>query len=174
LDEEAARRLITEPTEQDIFDPYAVHEIIRLTAGHPYFVQLLCHYMVDFRNRSHLQTITVQHVRDAIRDILVQAEGHLTHLWRTAPPLYQLVMASASRVLARQDSVQASDVVEQLAAYRVDQDPQQVLSAAEALAGQEIFERLEGDPPRYRFRVELIRRWIERNQPLSLVVGSLP
>ena len=35
----------------------------------------------------------------------------------------------------------------------------------------QIFERLEGDPPRYRFRVELIRRWIERNQPLSLVVG---
>jgi hypothetical protein len=173
LDEEAARRLITEPTEQDIFDPYAVDKIIQLTAGHPYFVQLLCHYMIDFRNRSHSQIVTVQHVRDAVPDVLVQAEGHLTHLWRTASPIEQMVMASASRVLTRKDSVQASDLVEQLAAYQADPDPQRILSAEEALAGQEIFERLSGHPPSYRFKVELIRWWIERNQPLSFVVGSL-
>jgi len=173
LDEEAARRLITEPPEQDVFDPYAVDEIIRLTAGHPYFVQLVCHYMVDLRNRSRSPVITVQHVRDAIPDILVQAEGHLTHLWHTASPLDQMVMASAARVLAGQDSVQASDLVEQLVAYRVDQKPQDVLLVEEALAGREIFERLDGDPPRYKFKVELIRRWIERNQSLSVVVGSL-
>jgi hypothetical protein len=173
LDEKAARQLITEPTEQGIFDPYAVDEIIRLTAGHPYFVQLVCHYLVDFRNRSRSPLITVQHVHDAIPDILVQAEGHLTHVWQSASPMDQVVMASAARALAGQDSVQASDLVEQLAAYRVDQDPQEILLAEEALAGQEIFERLDGDPPRYRFKVELIRRWIERNQPLSVVVGSL-
>jgi hypothetical protein len=173
LDEKAARRLITEPPEQDVFDPYAVDEIIRLTAGHPYFVQLVCHYMVDLRNRSRSPVITVQHVRDAIPDILAQAEGHLIHLWHAASPMDRLVMASAARVLAGQDSVQASDLVEQFAAYRVDQDPQKILLAEEALAGREIFERLDEDPPRYRFKVELIRRWIERNQPLSVVVGSL-
>lgn len=173
LDEKAARRLITEPTEQDIFDPLAVDEIVRLTAGHPYFVQLLCHYLVNFRNRSRLQTTTAQHVRDVVPDILVQAEGHLTHLWTSASLEEQMVMAATARVLAKQDSVQRSDLIEQLAAYRVDRDPQCILQAAEALVGQEIFERLDGDLPHYRFRVELIRRWIERNQPLSLVVGSL-
>jgi len=173
LDEKAARRLITEPTKQDIFDPLAVDEIVRLTAGHPYFVQLLCHYLVNFRNRSRLQTTTAQHVRDVVPDILVQAEGHLTHLWTSASLEEQMVMAATARVLAKQDSVQRSDLIEQLAAYRVDRDPQCILQAAEALVGQEIFERLDGDLPHYRFRVELIRRWIERNQPLSLVVGSL-
>ena len=82
-------------------------------------------------------------------------------------------MAAASRVLAGQDAVHTSDIVEQLAAHRVDLDLQQVLWAEEALAGREIFERLSGDPPRYRFKVELVRRWIERNRPLGLVVGSV-
>jgi len=173
LDEKAARRLITEPPEQDVFDPYAVDEIVRLTAGHPYFVQLLCHYMVDLRNRSRSPIITVQHVRDAIPDTFVQAEGHLTHLWHTASPMERIVMAAAARVLVGRSSVQASDLVEQLADCRVAQNPQDVLLAEEALAGREILERVDEDPPRYRFKVELIRRWIERNQPLSTVVATL-
>jgi len=173
LDEKAARRLITVPPEQDVFDPFAVDEIVRLTAGHPYFIQLLCHYLVNFRNRSNLRTITAQHVRDVVPDILAQAEGHLAHLWITASLEEQMVMAATARVLAKQDSVQASDLIEQLAVYRVDRDPRSILQVEEALARQEIFERLDGDIPHYRFRVELIRRWIEHNQPLSLVVGSL-
>jgi len=173
LDEQEAWRLITEPPGQDIFDPYAVNEIIRLTAGHPYFVQLVCHYLVDLRNRSRLSIITVQHVRDAIPDILVEAEGHLTYLWRSASPLDQMVMASAARVLIGQDLVYTSDVMRQLTAYGADQDHQDILLAEEALVRQEILERLDGDPPGYRFKVELVRRWVERNQPLSLVVGSL-
>jgi hypothetical protein len=173
LDEQEARRLITEPPEQDIFDPYTVDEVIRLTAGHPYFVQLVCHYLVDLRNRSRLPIITVQHVRDAIPDILVEAEGHLTYLWHSASPLDQMVMASAARVLIGQDFVHTSDVMKQLAAYGADQDHQDILLAEEALVRQEILERLDGDPPGYRFKVELVRRWVERNQPLSLVVGSL-
>ena len=173
LDEKVARRLITEPTKQDIFDPLAVDEIVRLTAGHPYFVQLLCHYLVNLRNRSRLQMITAQHVRDIVPDILVQAEGHLTHLWNSASSEEQAIMAASARILARQDSVQASDLIEQLAAYRVDRDLQRILQTTEALVAQEILERLDGDSSCCRFKVELIRRWIERNQPLSLVVGAL-
>jgi len=173
LDEQAARRLITEPPQQDIFDPLAVDEVVRLTAGHPYFVQLLCHYLVNLRNRLCLQMINAQHVRDIIPEILVQAEGHLTHLWNSLSSEERAVMAASARVLARQDAVQVSDLAEQLAAYRVDRDPQRILQTTEALVAQEILERLDGDSFCCRFKVELIRRWIERNQPLSLVVGAL-
>ena len=117
--------------------------------------------------------INAQHVRDVVPDILVQAEGHLTHLWNSVSSEERAVMAASARILARQDSVQASDLVEQLAAYRVDRDPQRILQTVEALVAQEILERLDGDSSRCRFKVELVRRWIERNQPLSLVVGSL-
>ena len=38
---------------------------------------------------------------------------------------------------------------------------------------QEIFERTNGDAPGYRFKVELVQRWIERDKPLTLVKQSL-
>jgi hypothetical protein len=173
LDGKAAQRLITEPTRQEVFDPLAVQQILQLTAGHPYLVQLFCHYLVGLRNRSRLAVVTVQHVLDAVHDVLIQADGYLTHLWRMASPLEQMVIASAARVLVGKDYVQAHDVVQQLEIYQLAQAVQDVLLVEEGLARQGILRRLDGNPPRYVFRVALIQRWIERNQPLSLVLASL-
>jgi uncharacterized protein len=74
LNHEESLDLIRTPVKEfppDIWPVEAAEEIWRLTAGHPYFIQLLCSTMVDFLNQ-HKKT---QASKEEVEIILPQAFG---------------------------------------------------------------------------------------------------
>jgi hypothetical protein len=148
LDDEAARRLITGPVAGAItYDDLAVHRILDITAGHPYYLQLMCHALINFHNASQRNYIIAQDVRDAVDEIIGLGQAHFAFIWRNASPQERLVLATLTRLLAEEPMVTSSDVANELAEYGQHMDP--------------------------NFKLDLVRRWIERSRPLSAVVEEV-
>ncbi|MCP4518113.1 MAG: ATP-binding protein, partial [Delftia sp.] len=78
-----AARLIREPVAGALdVDELAVEKIIRLSNGHPYFVQLLCWALVRHCNAQKHSYATINDVNDALQDILTTGAAHLAYVWR--------------------------------------------------------------------------------------------
>ena len=83
LTEEAAIRLITEPVAPDlIYDDLAIDKILRVTAGHPYFVQLVCYALVKRANAERTGYVTISDVNATLDEMLSLGEVHFAYLWQ--------------------------------------------------------------------------------------------
>lgn len=106
LDDANAARLIVEPVRGYLeYDDLAIDKILRLTAGHPYFVQVLCHAVIFDANRERRTVVTAHDVEAAVPRALEMSEAHLLALWRELTPAEQ----AAARVTARDGAVPAVD-----------------------------------------------------------------
>lgn len=78
LSEDAAIRLITEPVAPDlVYDDLAIDKILRVTAGHPYFVQLVCYTLVQRANSERTGYVTISDVNAGLDEMLSLGEVHL-------------------------------------------------------------------------------------------------
>ena len=60
LSPQAAERLICEPVAPNlIYDDLAIDKILRVTAGHPYFLQLVCYTLVKQANLQKTGYVTI-------------------------------------------------------------------------------------------------------------------
>src|SRR6185295_13917484 len=62
LDRPAAIALVTAPVK-DVYtvEQGAIDAILRLTSGHPYFTQLLCHSLFNLAQQRHLISVKADH-----------------------------------------------------------------------------------------------------------------
>ncbi|MCB9118381.1 MAG: AAA family ATPase [Caldilineaceae bacterium] len=106
LDDANAARLIVEPVRGFLeYDDLAIDKILRLTAGHPYFVQVLCHAVIFDANRERRTVVTAHDVEAAVPRALEMSEAHLLALWRELPPAEQ----AAARAAAHNGAIPAVD-----------------------------------------------------------------
>lgn len=149
----------------------AVEEISVLTNGHPYLTQQLCAIIWDQAyqdNPDHLPTITPVNVQAAIPEAIESSASALEWLWSG--------LASAERIVA--------SVLAQAGPRTIDQtelEPLLVESGVRIVIGElriapqilmdwDLIEPVESG---YRFRVELLRRWISEKKPVSRVQKEL-
>ena len=101
LDVDDARRLIEAPVAGLLtYDDLAVDKILRLTAGHPYFTQVLCHALVLDANRARRTLLTAEDVDAATVKTLEMSEAHLLSLWRELDDVERDVAALVARIYA--------------------------------------------------------------------------
>jgi AAA+ ATPase superfamily predicted ATPase len=171
LDEDAARRLIIEPVAGVItYDDLAIESILDATARHPYFLQLTCLSLVKLLNASRRNRVTVQDVRDIVDDVIKLGEANYADIWTNASWEERLMLAALTRLLAERTMVIASDVANELAEHGRQMDPRDVSTTLSGLVAQDIVREIRDHTAHYNFRLDLIRRWIEKYKPLSLVV----
>jgi len=156
-----------------VYDDLAVDKILDITARHPYFLQLMCHALVNFHNTSRRNYITVQDVRDVTDDIIGLGEAHFAFIWANASPPQRLALAALTRLLAEESMATISDVTNILAEYGLKMDPNDVSTALGELAAQDIVRETRNHITRYDFAHDLVRLWIERFKPLSAVVEEV-
>ncbi len=176
LDEAPARRLVTEPVKDDnvIYDELAVDEILDVTACHPYFLQLMCFELVNLLNNRRRNYVTVDDVRESVDGILDRGEAQFHFVWANASARERLALAALTRLLARERMVASSDIANLLAEHGRKMDPKDVSVTLNGLVNQDIVKDI-GDRVslRYIFKLDLMRRWIERFKPLSAVVEEV-
>lgn len=172
LDEGAARELIVNPVAGRglRYDDLAVDKMLRVTAGHPYFLQLTCHARVVHANRERRGYLTIQDVNDVLGEMVDLGEAHFAFLWDQASPTERLVLASLTRLLSHEPSVTGSQVSELLAERGIAMGAQPVTEALRRLVERDIVREVSGQPPRYGYKVELVRLWVERYKALGRVV----
>jgi hypothetical protein len=175
LSEAAARALITEPVAEHglIYDDLALDKMLRVTAGHPYFLQLTCHALVNHANREQRAYLTIQDVNSVLDEMVELGEAHFAFLWEQSSPSEQLMLSALTRLLGREPTVTATQVVELLAERGITRDLQDVTETLRQLVERDVIRELAGQPPRYEYKVELVRLWIERYKALGRVVEDV-
>jgi hypothetical protein len=175
LDEAAARRLISQPVADYglVYDDLAVDKMLKATAGHPYFLQLLCHTLVNIHNRERISYVTVGDVNRALEEMLGLGEAHLAFLWEKATPWERATLAALSRLVSAGEARTAGIVASLLADHGLSSDPTQVTRVLQRLTAQGLLQARGDAAPRYEFQVDLVRLWIERFKSLTQAVQEL-
>ena len=162
------RRLITEPVAPYgmEYDPLAIERIIQVTAGHPYFTQVVCHEMVAYHNEFERSYITVSCVDQVLERIVERGEAHFKYIWTGATPEEQWVMMALADLLSDTEATAtASQMAEQLARKGLGLPEDALLQALARLQAQDIVARPGRQSSLYRFKIDLIRRWIAITRP---------
>ena len=172
LNETETKELITEPVRNYnmTYDSLAIEKIFRLTHGHPYFTQLLCHALVNFHNREKKNYITIQEVNHELNRIIERGQMHFDFIWDRSSINERLVMTAITRVTQEDEAVTASSIVNKLAEYGLTLDTTEVTKTLDILVGKDIISKILDHTTTYEFKVDLIRIWLERTKHLDQVV----
>ncbi len=168
LDEDEVRRLVTEPVADYgmEYDPLAVERIMQVTAGHPYFVQVVCHEMVALHNEEERNYLTMTCVDNVLERIIERGEAHFKYIWAGAEPGEQKVMLALVDLLADADAIaNPAQVAGELnrKGYGLSEDD--LARALACLRSRDIVSRSGPQSTLYRFKIDLIRRWISITRP---------
>jgi hypothetical protein len=162
------RRLITEPVAAYgmEYDPLAIERIIQVTSGHPYFTQVVCHEMVAYHNEFERSYITVTCVDQALERIVERGEAHFKYIWTGATPEEQRVMMALADLLSDTEATATvSQMAEELARKGLGLPEDALQQALAHLQAQDIVARPGRQSSLYRFKIDLIRRWIAITRP---------
>ncbi len=176
LGKEDALYLIQEPVlEYGLrYDDLALDKIWRITAGHPYFLQLLCHSVVNWHNRSERGYVTISDVNAALDEILASGEAHFVYLWTEATDYERLILTAMSRMIPLTGSVTPVQIEDYLKERGVTLERQVIQNALHRLSLRDVLtsqEDIESDlSDAYRWKLGLLGMWIEKYKSLSRVL----
>jgi len=175
LETDAAVHLITEPVQPYgmRYDDLAVQEMLRLTAGHPYFTQLLCNILVNQCNDENRNYVTLHNVRRALDELLEAGQAHLAYIWQTADQRIRLCLAVLAELRSAMDRITASSIANRLTDFQVALDTGPITQTMNTLRLREIIVESSGSPVTYDFTAQLYAHWLRRYKPLSRVVEEI-
>jgi putative methionine-R-sulfoxide reductase with GAF domain len=178
LERGEALRLVQEPVAKFgmRYDDLALDKMWRVTAGHPYFLQLLCHSLVNRQNRAERNYITVSDVNAALEEILSAGEAHFLYLWTGATSHERLSLTAMSRMVPLTGNTTPIQVVDYLSERGIIMSRQEISEALHKLQLKEILAVAEnGDLATgelYRWKLGLVGMWAEKYKSLSRVVDE--
>ena len=166
LDNETAQILITAPVESLLFyDDLAIDKMMRLTSGHPYFLQLLCYLLVNAANQEERNYVDINHVNQVIDEVLNQS--HLIFMWQQLSTFEQRLLEIVTSLIGNghvptlslimttfNENIQPSD---QEATTEL-----QVKKTLTSFVQREVLRADSGTNATYGFVVDLFRLWIAR------------
>jgi hypothetical protein len=175
LDKDDAQLLIQNPVSEYgmRFDDLAIDKIWRTTAGHPYFLQLLCHSLVNLHNKTKRGYVTISDVNAALDEIQASGEAHFVYLWAEASNVERLVLTSMSRMIPLTGSVSPVQVADYLSERGVTLERQAIQQALHRLTLRDVLSSQEDiDHDAYRWKLGLLGMWIEKFKSLSRVLEN--
>lgn len=166
LSPQEVRRLIVEPIANynAEYDPIAVERIATVTAGHPYFTQLVLHEMIVFHNEVQRSYLTVTDVGQVLERIVERGEAHFKYIWAESSPEEQTVLRGLTELLINAETVNVNDLGDFLT-KRGQVSADLWAKALTSLESRDILTRQNVNSQLYRFKVDLIRLWIAKSRP---------
>jgi hypothetical protein len=167
------RRLMVEPVADSYleYDSLAVERIIHVTAGHPYFTQLVLHEAIVYHNEQERSYLTVTDINRVLERIVERGEAHFKYIWSESSSAEQEVLRAMAEMLVGQEAVNVEDMRSYLAERGYISDDGWA-AALRSLEGRDILSRGSAKSSLYRFKVDLIRLWVDHTRP-SLLGGVL-
>ena len=173
-----AVELITQPVAGEFsYSPEAIDAILDLTSGHPYLTQLICHVIYKRLFATPHRAVDADDVRDCLDEAMELGTGGLDWFWEGLPRAERIMLSGLAETLraARAApggrpngkmplSAREDEVLHTLNRHRVRLLGVELTSARQRLLEWEIIAR---DGEAYRFAIDLVRRWIDREHPLD-------
>jgi tetratricopeptide (TPR) repeat protein len=147
----------------------AIEQVWKTTNGHPLMTQCLCTTIwnaASDNNELKTATVTSEKVETAIPNTVESIEHIMKWLWEGLGPSERV--AASVLAGAGADSMTETQLKALLKRSGVKVMIQELDDAPHLLEkGWDLIESVK--PNSYRFRVELLRQWIEENEPISRV-----
>lgn len=175
LSEKDTVRLITEPVEGRVIYGRGVMDVIyRLTAGQPFYTQVICQNVVDFMNEHRQNWVTVVDLGHVITEIIDNPLPQMIYSWDALSDDEKLGLSLLGEVLT--DGVEYATAAELRASVKANDYPVNLSENTIRLTLEEMFRRelLEKDAEDgFRFKVDLLRLWIRRSHSIWQVVKEV-
>ncbi|MEM7112717.1 MAG: AAA family ATPase [Chloroflexota bacterium] len=146
------------------YDPLAIARISEVTAGHPYFTQLVLHEMIVYYNEMQVTYLTIVDVDQVLKRIIERGEAHFKYIWAESSAEERQVLQAAAELLATSEVVSQGDLV-MFMVERGCQSDDRWQAAFSTLRGRDILTTPNAKSSLYRFKVDLVRRWIDTARP---------
>ncbi len=179
LSKEEALHLIQEPVASFgmAYDDLALDKIWRITAGHPYFLQLLCHSLVNQHNKTGRSYVTIADVNAALDEILASGEAHFVYMWTESSATERLVLTALSRLIPLTGQISALQVIDFFEERGLTLERQAVNAAIHQLMLRDILQS-SGDMEAaagesFRWKLGLLGLWVEKYKSLSRVMNEV-
>lgn len=162
LSPQAVRELIEQPSQMRGigFVPEAGALIQQLTAGHPFFVQSLCHDVIsEILNRERRRVVIPDDVR-AINKLYMQSDNLFSHIWAGSEmrEVHQEVIFALLQAQESGDSyVDRGQIVAAVSGYA----PREVATALEFLRNREVLEESPTSEHFVRIHIPILRGWFQ-------------
>lgn len=168
FDEIEVYRLVTEPAKDNLtFSDQAIKGIYQLTSGHPYFTQLLCFEIFNRAVAAQQMNIEPDKIEAAAKQSLVSGMGAFSWIWHELSLAERVYLSAVALAVGKHKRQIVSDheIQNTLEEYRIQLIGAELPNAAKDLVSREFL----ANPGKfqYRFTVELIGRWIEKEHPLD-------
>jgi len=175
LSEPATLRLICEPVAPHIvYDDLALDKILRVTAGHPYFIQLVCYTLVKQANQQKTGYVTISDVNVALDEMLRLGEVHFAYLWQRSSHAERALLTAAAHLMDRNEPLRPEVFIEYLLSYSIELDPMQMTEGLNSLVARDIMREVtEEGKALYELRIGLVGLWVARNKSLSRLHAHL-
>ncbi len=168
LSPEAAARLICEPVAPNlIYDDLAIDKILRVTAGHPYFLQLVCYTLVKQANLHKTGYVTISDVNVALDEMLRLGEVHFAYLWQRSNPAERAVLAAAAHLMDRNEPLHPEEIIDYLQSYSIELDPAETTNSLNSLVDRDVMREVtEEGKALYELKIGLVGLWVAQNKSL--------
>jgi hypothetical protein len=169
LSADAATRLITEPVAPNlIYDDLAIDKILRVTAGHPYFLQLMCYTLVKRANTQRTGYVTISDVNAGVDEMLSLGEVHFAYLWKRSTSTERALLTAVAHLMDPYAPFISEDLLQYLQQYAVQPDPASVTTALNHLVERDILREVtEETSTLYELKLGLVGLWVAKNKSLS-------
>lgn len=180
LDRHSAERLIVKPAEGILrYEPDAIDAILELSAGHPYFTQVICFTLFSQARDEQRWQVNRQDVENIVEEAIEIGEAGLAWFRDGLPIPERVVFSAAAQVQQQQNSVIKGEPLTLLVQCGV------VLTEPFHTAEERLLEwgflkqlRASGIPDlydsnNYKVAVELVRRWLIKRYPLRREIWEL-
>jgi hypothetical protein len=168
LNDKAAQRLITQPTADFAldYDQDVIAEMIRLTHGQPYLIQLICHSLVSRFNQQtfedgveweRLFTLADLHAVIHSPEFFRDGDAYFTGIWQQEQGAGALIQHHLLQVLAQSETELTDHDLAEHGKLAIEQ----VQEAFQALARHDVVAQTDH---LWRFNVELMRRWVVQKE----------
>ncbi len=169
-----SERLVREPVAGEVdYEEGVVESIYELTAGWPFYIQLICFYLVVHLNHQQRRRATAEDIVEVVRAIVDNPPPQIVYQWDELSPNQQITLALLGEQSTEvHQAISADALLESIAhnSYPLDLGADGIKVALEELyAGKHLQRTAEGS---YYFRVDLFRQWAKRYRSVWRLVGE--
>lgn len=167
LDRQAAAALIAEPVREHYgYLPETVERIVRITSGHPYFTQLLCHAIFNRWQQQQFVLAADSDIEAVLPQVIEAGSANLQYVWDDSTPAEKVTLAALKDLIDEEGGSASQSALEgRLAEYDIHMPAGELAHALQDLNLRDVI----NDHAPFRFRVDLMRRWLRQHAPIAWV-----
>ncbi|MBE9220702.1 ATP-binding protein [Dolichospermum flos-aquae] len=168
LDRDSAEELITRPAQVVVtYQQNAIEEILSLSAGHPYFTQVICYELFNLARERKIWTINAEDVKTIIDKAIETGEAGLAWFWDGLYPQAQVVFSAAAEAQHREEQDDQVSYSPKLLLRNYGILTDSLTQVAKEMADYGFLNESK------RVKIGLVRRWLLQKHQLKDEISKL-